>query len=92
MVPIPMVSSASHRQRTYASRLQLRRDRRQSRDQRQLVRFWMRRAWSVVLLPTKTRTSGQTESLEWTRAARGSQEDFRGHVDLLWAKRTIEPV
>ena len=64
MAQIPMVSSVSHRQRSYASRLQLRRDRRQSRGQRQLVRFWMLQAWSAILPPTRTRTLSQTVLLE----------------------------
>ena len=82
MAQIPMVSSVSHRQRSYASRLQLRRDRRQSRVQRQLVCFWMLQAWSAVLPPTRMRTLGQTAWLEWTPASPVAREDFRGRVDL----------
>ena len=91
MALIPMVSSASRRRRSCASRLRLRQyRRRQSRDQSQQVRFWMLRAWFAVLLPTKRRTLGQTVLLGRTRAAQGAQEDFQGHVDLSWTTRTTK--
>ena len=83
-----MVSFASRRRKSYASHLQSRQDRCQSLIQSQLMRFWVRRAWSAFHSPTRMRTLGPTVLWEESRVAREAQEDLRGHVDLSW---TTEP-